>query len=161
MRFLSFFLVLSLFAQPPQPTGIPIKHVILYKHGMGFFEREGTAGAGEETRLDFKTTEMNDILKSLTVHDASGHRINSIRYDSNETLQQRLAKFPFSLGDDQLFSSFLDGLKGARLELKTADRAIAGSVVSARAIQVIKRSSLQRGSRTTHASARLRGDHNY
>jgi hypothetical protein len=135
MRFLLLLLALSLFAQSPQPVGIPIKHVILYKHGMGFFEREGTAGTGEKTRLDFKAADMNDVLKSLTVQDASGHRIGSIRYDSNETLEQRLAKFPFSLGNDQLFSSFLDSLKGARMEIRTADRAVTGTIVGARAIE--------------------------
>ncbi len=120
----------------PQSANIPIKHVILYKHGIGFFEREGATGTGSETRLDFKAMDMNDVLKSLTVHDASGHRINSIRYDSNESLQQRLAKFPFSLGNDQLLSSFLDSFKGARLEIKSADRAMAGVIVGARVIQV-------------------------
>ncbi len=136
MRILLFLSVLPVFAQSPRLADIPVKHVMLYKHGIGFFEREGAIGTGEETRLDFKATDMNDVLKSLTVHDASGNRINSIRYDSNETLQQRLAKFPFSLGTDQLLSSFLDTLKGASIELKTADRTIAGSLVSARAIQL-------------------------
>src|SRR3954447_4511539 len=99
---LLFLSVSSLLAQSSQPAHIPVKRVILYKHGIGFFEREGTAGTGEEARLDFKAADMNDVLKSLTVHDASGNRVNSIRYDSNETLQQRLAKFPFSLGSNQL-----------------------------------------------------------
>src|SRR5690349_18864622 len=96
---LLFLSVLTAFAQSSQPTNIPVKHVILYKHGIGFFEREGAVGTGEEARLDFKATDMNDVLKSLTVHDTSGKRISSIRYDSNETLTQRLAKFPFSLGN--------------------------------------------------------------
>jgi hypothetical protein len=136
LLFLLFLSVLPVFAQSPQPTSIPVKHVILYKHGIGFFEREGTTKTGEETRLDFKTTDMNDVLKSLTVHDASGNRISSIRYDSNETLQQRLAKFPFTLGTDQLLSSFLDNFKGARIELKSADRTTTGSIIGARVIQL-------------------------
>ncbi len=135
-----FFLFLPVswaLAQSPQPeSSIPVKHVILYKHGIGFFEREGAAGTSGETRLDFKTTDMNDVLKSLTVHDTSGNRINSVRYDSNETLAQRLAKFPFSLGTDQLLSSFLDSFKGARLELKSADRTVTGTIVGARVVQL-------------------------
>jgi len=126
----------SVWSQSSQSDSLPVKHVILYKHGLGFFEREGTARAGEGTRLDFKATDMNDVLKSLTVQDASGNRISGIRYDSNETLQQRLAKFPFALGNDQLLSSFLDNFKGARIELKSADRTTAGTIVGARVIQM-------------------------
>jgi hypothetical protein len=129
---LLFLSVLTVFAQSSQPANIPVKHVILYKHGIGFFERGGAVGTGEAARLDFKATDMNDVLKSLTVHDASGNRISSIRYDSNETLQQRLAKFPFTLGTDQLLSSFLDNFKGTRIELKSADRTTTGSIIGAR-----------------------------
>ncbi len=114
---------------------LPIKHVILYKHGIGFFEREGSVASGEEGRLDFKTTDMNDVLKSLIVNDLSGNRVLGIRYDSNETLEQRLNGFPFTLGSGQLISSFLDGLKGAKIELKTADHPVSGTILSARSFQ--------------------------
>src|SRR4051794_17267385 len=114
---------------------LPIKHVILYKHGMGFFERVGAVPSGEEARLDFKTTDMNDILKSLIVNDLSGNRVLGIRYDSNESLQQRLDQFPFTVGNGQLISAFLDGLKGAKIELKTADHPVSGTILSARSIQ--------------------------
>ncbi len=33
---------------------LPVRQVILYKHGVGFFERSGKLGAGENDRLDFK-----------------------------------------------------------------------------------------------------------
>jgi hypothetical protein len=46
---------------------IPVKNIVLYKHGVGYFERAGTLAAGEEAKLDFKTSDMNDVLKSLTV----------------------------------------------------------------------------------------------
>src|ERR1700757_404446 len=35
------------------PAELPVKEVILYKHGVGFFERAGRLAAGESTRLDF------------------------------------------------------------------------------------------------------------
>ncbi len=114
---------------------LPIKRVTLYKHGIGFFEREGTVSPGEEARLDFKTSDMNDILKSLMVNDLSGNRVLGIRYDSNETLEQRLNGFPFTVGNGQLISAFLDGLKGAKIELKAADRPISGTILSARSLE--------------------------
>src|ERR1035438_6827761 len=48
---------------------------------VGFFERSGTLGAGESARLDFNATEMNDVLKSLTI-GSSGGKITGLRYDS-------------------------------------------------------------------------------
>ena len=46
---------------------IPIREVILYKSGVGYFERAGQLSPGESARLDFKATDMNDVLKSLTL----------------------------------------------------------------------------------------------
>src|SRR5947209_5955 len=86
---------------------LSITHVVLYKHGIGFFEREGTVAPGEEARLKFKTSDMNDILKSLIVNDLAGNHVLGIRYDSNETLDQRLNGFPFRVGNGELISTFL------------------------------------------------------
>ncbi|HEX6544897.1 MAG TPA: DUF4139 domain-containing protein [Bryobacteraceae bacterium] len=113
---------------------IPIKRIVLYKHGVGFFERDGTVAADQQALLEFETADMNDVLKSLTVAEAAGHRISTIRYDANETLDQRLSRYPFSIGDRQPFSTFLDSLKGARIELKIADRTNIGVIAGARRI---------------------------
>jgi hypothetical protein len=99
---------------------------------VGYFERAGTVAAGEEARLDFKTSDMNDVLKSLTVTDREGVRVSGIRYDSNETLEQQLLDFPFQIGPGEQLSGFLDALRGARLEVKTRDGRQAGSIVGAR-----------------------------
>jgi hypothetical protein len=111
---------------------LPVKNIVLYKHGVGYFERAGNLAAGEEARLDFKTSDMNDVLKSLTVTDRAGTRVSGIRYDSNESLEQRLQDFPFQIGQGEQLSAFLDALRGARLEVRTKDGAQAGSIVSAR-----------------------------
>ncbi len=111
---------------------LPVKNIVLYKHGVGYFERAGTVAAGEEARLDFKTSDMNDVLKSLTVTDHAGLRVSGIRYDSNETLEQQLQDFPFQISDTEALSAFLDGLRGAHLEIKTQSGALGGIIVSAR-----------------------------
>ena len=131
-----FFLSLLMCGLLIEAADMPVTRITLYKHGIGFFEREGVVPAGQELRLDFQTGDMNDVLKSLTVSDLSGGRINAVRYDSNETPQQRLAKFPFQIGNTQLLSAFLDTLKGARLEVSLADSKLEGVIVGARATQV-------------------------
>ncbi len=111
---------------------IPVRTIVLYKHGVGYFERAGTVAAGQEARLEFKTSDMNDVLKSLTVTDRAGVQVSGIRYDSNETLEQQLLDFPFQIGPAEQLSGFLDALRGARLEVKTKDGAQAGTIVGAR-----------------------------
>jgi regulator of replication initiation timing len=113
---------------------LPVTRIVLYKHGVGFFERQGIVPMGEEARLDFRTADMNDVLKSLTVTDASGNRIAAIRYDSNETLDQRLARYPFTPVNDQPLTGFLDGLKGARVELKVGGTLARGAILGARGL---------------------------
>ena len=112
---------------------LPVRHVILYKHGVGYFEREGDLRSGESARLDFKPSEMNDILKSLTIEDKSGTKITGLRYDSSEPLAKQLGEFPFHIDAQKPLSSLLDQLKGARLELKFANEGVTGTIVSARA----------------------------
>jgi hypothetical protein len=113
---------------------LPVRQVILYKHGVGYFERSGRLAAGESARLDFKAPEMNDVLKSLTIEEKGGGKIAGLRYDSSEPLEEKLAEFPFKLGDRQPFSAVLDQLKGARAELRLGAETVAGLIVGGRTI---------------------------
>jgi len=128
---LSFLLAASLVLQS---ADLPVKQVTLYKHGIGYFERAGAVAAGEEVRLDFKNTDMNDVLKSLIVFDANGGKISGIRYDSNATLQQQLEKYPFTIGANEMLSHFLDRIKGAHLEVNVGDGKQTGIILGARSI---------------------------
>src|SRR5579871_1592094 len=92
---------------------LTVREVVLYKHGVGYFERAGELKPGETARLDFKAEDMNDVLKSLTI---TGGKIAGVRYDASETLEKRLEDFPFSVGDESSLAKFLDQMKGARLE---------------------------------------------
>ncbi len=111
---------------------LPVRQVVLYKHGVGYFERAGELRPGDGARLDFKPSEMNDVLKSLTIQDTVGGKVAGIRYDSSEPLAQKLASFPFALGDRLPLSSFLDTLKGARLDVRIGSEVIAGTIVGGR-----------------------------
>jgi hypothetical protein len=113
---------------------LPVREVILYKHGVGFFERLGTLGAGESTRLDFRPTEMNDVLKSLTVQEKGGGKISGVRYDSDIPLAEKLNDFPFNLADGQPLSTVLDQLKGSRIEMQFGAEKVSGAIVAARLI---------------------------
>ncbi|MDQ6699251.1 MAG: DUF4139 domain-containing protein, partial [Acidobacteriota bacterium] len=111
---------------------LPVREVVLYKHGVGFFERGGSLAAGESARLDFKPSEMNDVLKSLTVSEKGGGKISGLRYDSSIPLNEKLTDFPFKIEPGQPLSAVLDQLKGARVEIQFGNEKVSGSILGAR-----------------------------
>jgi hypothetical protein len=111
---------------------LPVREVILYKHGVGYFTRSGELKPGETARLGFKADDMNDVLKSLTVTDRDGGKVSSVRYDASEPLNKRLEDFPFSTGTESTLAAFLDQMKGARIELKLGNETVAGAILGAR-----------------------------
>jgi len=118
---------------------LPVKQVILYKHGVGYFLRSGQVDQGQSARLEFKAAEMDDVLKSLTIEDRGGAKVSGVRYDSSEPLERRLSEFPFHLTEGQPLAAILDQLKGARVELKLGSEALAGVIVGGRVVPAVER----------------------
>lgn len=117
---------------PPLAAGadMPVREVILYKHGVGYFERRGDLKPGDTIRLDFKASEMNDVLKSLTL--TGNVKVAGVRYDAADPASKRLEDFPFRVGEQVSLASFLDQMKGAELELMIGTQSVSGTIVSAR-----------------------------
>jgi hypothetical protein len=128
------FIAFLLSATLALPAELPVREVVLYKHGVGFFERAGRLAAGESARLDFTASEMNDVLKSLTVEEKGGGKISGLRYDSMDPLSHKLGEFPFQIGDAQPLSAILGQLKGARIELRLGNETVTGVIVGGRVV---------------------------
>ena len=60
-------------------ANLPITHMTLYKHGVGYFERKDKV-EGEQVEFSFRSDEMNDILKSLTIIDSGEGRVLGLDY---------------------------------------------------------------------------------
>jgi hypothetical protein len=99
---------------------LPITRVVLYKHGVGYFEREGRVEGEEALSLTFKQAEVSDVLKSLTVLDLDGGHIASVSYDSTKPLEQLLAEVALSIPDQGSLVGLLPQLKGARVSVQPA-----------------------------------------
>ena len=116
-----------------QTAELPVRKVVLYKHGVGFFERSAEVSGGESVELQFKAAEMDDVLKSLTVDSRAG-AVAGVRYDSNEPLSKKLENFPFRIGEAQPLSRILDQFKGSRVRLRMASDQVEGTIISSRTI---------------------------
>src|SRR3990172_8526784 len=79
-------LCLLLAASTLQAAELPIRQIILYKHGIGYFQRSGRLGPSDSAQLDFKAEEMNDVLKSLTIQQSGGGQVTGLRYGSSDPL---------------------------------------------------------------------------
>ena len=107
---------------------LPIKKVLLYKHGVGYFEREGTVQGDVAIDLTFKSGEMNDVLKSLTVLDMSGGLISSISYESTKPVEKQLEDIAIRMGEDQALRELLSQVKGARIKIVVGSEEIDGKI---------------------------------
>ena len=114
---------------------LKIRNVVLYKHGVGYFERAGELGRGESARLDFRLEDMNDILKSLTLEVTGGKGVAGLRYDSHEPVERKLSQFPVRLDPGAPLAQLFDQVRGATLEVRAGSQTVTGTIVSARTVR--------------------------
>ena len=117
---------------PNASTGkLPVRRVVLYKNGVGYFEHLGHVRGNQDVHVDFTSAQLNDVLKSLTVLDLSGGRITGVDYNSEAPLARRLATLRLALGEKPTTAEFLGALRGARLEVRNGNGpALAGKLLS-------------------------------
>jgi hypothetical protein len=101
------------------PEKLPVRRVVLYKNGVGYFEHLGRVNGSQEVHIDFTSAQLNDVLKSLTVLDLSGGRITGVDYNSEAPLARRLATLRLALSEKPTQSEFLGALRGARIEVRS------------------------------------------
>ena len=109
---------------------LPVRRVVLYKNGVGYFEHLGRVRGNQDVHIDFTSGQLNDALESLTVLDLSGGRINGVDYNSEAPLARRLASLRLALGEKPTVAEFLGALRGARLEVKSGGASITGRLLS-------------------------------
>jgi len=111
-------------------TKLPVRRVVLYKGGVGYFEHLGEVHGDQNMRIDFTSSQLNDVLQSLTVLDLNGGRITGIDYDSEAPFSQRLGALGLPLEANTNLSKFLAALRGTRLEIRNGNTEITGRLLS-------------------------------
>jgi hypothetical protein len=108
---------------------LPIRRVVLYKHGVGFFERRGEVEGDTAFDLHFKEAEMDDVLKSLTTLDLTSGVISSISYEAKAPVERRLAEVGISVPDSNALTGLIAQLKGAPVAAERASGRVQGVIV--------------------------------
>src|SRR4051794_17305336 len=76
-----------------KPADVPVKQVVLFSSGVGYFEHFGSVAGDGTTELRFKTQQINDILKSLVLQDMDGGKVGVVTYPSQDPISKTLKSF--------------------------------------------------------------------
>jgi hypothetical protein len=109
---------------------LPIKRVVLYKNGVGYFEHLGRVKDRQDVTVSFTSAQLNDVLKSLTVLDLNGGRITGVAYGSSAPVDRQLGDLRLPLKEKGSMADFLDALRGARLEIRSGTTVVSGRLLS-------------------------------
>lgn len=95
---------------------LPVREIVLYKHGVGFFVRRGRIHANL-VQLHFRQDEINDVLKSLAVFDRAGGKVLGLHYQTPKDKAARLASSSIRLSDTGALRDLIRDLRGRRVKI--------------------------------------------
>jgi hypothetical protein len=96
---------------------LPVRKVVLYKNGVGYFEHAGLVTGNQRVTIDFTSPQLNDVLQSLTVLDEGGGRIAGVNYNSTTPLAEQLKTLSLGMTDDPTSTLLFQALRGQRVEV--------------------------------------------
>jgi hypothetical protein len=114
---------------------LPVKKVVLYKNGIGYFEHIGRVRGNQDLGIEFTTAQLNDVLKSLTLVDLNGGKINAVRYNSVAPLDEQLKGLQIPLSENGTSAAFLTALRGTRVEVRSGASSTTGRVFSVETVE--------------------------
>jgi hypothetical protein len=117
------------------PAKLPVRRIVLYKDGVGFFEHIGRVRGDQDVSIDFTSGQLNDVLNSLTILDLNSGRIAAVDYNSQAPLSRRLGALRLPIGRKTTVKDFLAALAGAHLAVRSPSGTITGRLLSVETIR--------------------------
>ena len=100
---------------------LPIKQVVLFNSGVGYFQREGEVDGNARVQLSFPVGDINDLLKSLVLQDPKG-QIGTVNYDSSDPIDKILRSFALDLAANPTFGQILNQARGEKIEISRSEK---------------------------------------
>ncbi|HMQ15291.1 MAG TPA: hypothetical protein PKC49_04890 [Phycisphaerae bacterium] len=88
-----------------------VSRVAVFSSGVAYFECDATIDGSATAQLDFRTEQINDIIKSLVVFDPGGS-VGVVGYASQDPLEKTLRSFGVDLTGKPTLGQLLDQLRG-------------------------------------------------
>jgi hypothetical protein len=102
---------------PKQSVSLPIKQVVLFNSGVGYFGRTGEVENEARVDLSFPETDINDLLKSMTLQDFNNGHISAVSYDSREPVARTLSSYAINLNGEPTLAKILGQARGEQVEV--------------------------------------------
>lgn len=113
----------------PATAQVPVTKVVLFSSGVGYFEHSGSVTGNSSTQLRFKTSQINDILKSLVLQDQDGGRVGAITYPSQDPLAKTLKSFQVDITQNPSLAQLLNQLRGAHVTVQRQTEKLSGIIL--------------------------------
>ncbi len=109
---------------------VPVTKVMLFSSGVGYFEHAGSVRGNASTELRFKTSQINDILKSIVLA-GPGWRAQSARSPIRRTiLSTRPSRaFRSTSRGTRASRDLLNQLRGARVTIAVQAEHLTGTIL--------------------------------
>lgn len=111
----------------PAETSLKLSRVVLYRNGVGYFERAGGV-SGQVLSIRCRKDQINDVLKSLTVVDRRTGQAVSVSMPLDPQRWASAAMALLTPGQGNL-ARVLDSLRGSAIQLSTRGGAIRGRLL--------------------------------
>lgn len=123
-------LVLSLSAAPP--ARLPLKSLVLYENGLGYFERRGQVARGDVAWIPLEPGQLDDALKTLVVMSDRG--VASVEFEPPLSPEAARAQAGLPEAEEEgSLPALLLALKGVEVRVARAD----GAAVRGRVVDVV------------------------
>ena len=108
---------------------VPVRKVVLFSSGVGYFEHAGQVTDDATIELRFKAGQINDLLKSLVLEDLDGGRIGTVVYPSHDPISKTLRSFQVDISANPSLGELLNQLRGAALSVEMHGQKIDGTIL--------------------------------
>ncbi len=123
-------------------TDLPVRKVVLYKNGVGYFEHTGQVNGDQRVAIDFTSSQLNDVLQSLTAIDNGGGKVSTVNYNSTTPIEQQLDSLTLGLKEDADTRTIYEALRGQRVQVTGAGTALTGRLVNVENRSVIDKNGI-------------------
>lgn len=125
-------------AAAAQPV-LPVKDVVLFSSGIGYFERAGKVNGDANVELKFKVGDVNDLLKSLVVEDHGQGVVSAVTYASRDPITKTLRSFAVDLTGNPTLGQLLTQVRGEQVQVATATNNVLGRILGVEKKKTISR----------------------
>jgi hypothetical protein len=131
-------------AADEKPSDLPLKRVVLFSSGVGFYEHNGQIEGDGHVDLKFRVDDINDLLKSMVLQDFGGGKISTVNYASKDPITKALQTFAIDLTQNPTLADLLKQIRGEKVQVE-APTPIVGTIVGVekRKVKVDKEESLE------------------